>query len=312
MSAQFHFSRLSVALMVLLFAAGCKKETPADSYGNFEAEETVVASETGGQLHEFVPVEGQAVAAHSRVGQLDTLQLVLERDQLVAQRSGITDHRKEIAQQVRTLEVQLEIAQRSKARIDRLFAQQAATAQQRDQMERDVRVLVEQVAGTRLGIERVASDVATLEARIASVNDRIRRATIVSPIAGTVLATYVRAGEIIQQGQQLYRVANLDTLTLRAYVTGAQLTSFRIGQLVQVHVDGAAKSLRNYNGTITWVSARAEFTPTPVQTRDDRGDLVYAVKIRVANTDGALKIGMPADVSLNAGEVALNPAANKP
>ncbi|MEO7361149.1 MAG: HlyD family efflux transporter periplasmic adaptor subunit [Gemmatimonadaceae bacterium] len=287
-----------VLLSFALLITACKKEAPPDSYGNFEAEETVVAAETAGQLREFLPIEGQALTADSRVGQVDTIQLALERDQLLAQRAGILDHRKEVTQQIRALEVQLDIAKRAKERTDRLFAQQAAPAVQRDQQERDVRVLTEQIAGTRVGIARVASDVAALDVRVAAVNDRARRATIVSPISGTVLATYVRTGEFIQPGQQLYRVANLDTLTLRAYVTGAQLAQFRIGQTVQVHVDGLDKTLRSYTGTITWVSSRAEFTPTPVQTRDDRGDLVYAVKVRVANADGALKIGMPADMSL--------------
>jgi len=303
MSSRFHFKRSHAVLTVSLLFVACKKEMPADSYGNFEAEETVVAAEIAGQLQEFLPVEGQSLVARARVGLVDTIPLALERDQLAAQRSGIADRRKEITQQIRSFEVQLEIAERSKARVDRLFLQQAATAQQHDQVERDVRVLKEQIVGTRVGTERVGSDLASLDARVASVSDRIRRATIVSPISGTVLATYARTGEFIQQGQQLYRLANLDTLTLRAYVTGAQLALFRIGQTVQVHVDGANKSLRSYSGTVTWVSSRAEFTPTPVQTRDDRGDLVYAVKVRVANTDGALKIGMPADVSLTGGEV---------
>lgn len=301
----------------LAFGTACKKDAQPDSYGNFEAEETVVASETAGQLHEFLPTEGNTLTGGSRVAQVDTIQAALERDQLIAQRGGIVDHRTEVAQQVRALEVQLEIARRAKERTDRLFAQQAATAVQRDQQEREVRVLTEQIAGTRVGIARVASDVAALDVRIASVNDRIRRATIVTPIGGTVLATYVRTGEFIQPGQQLYRIANLDTLTLRTYVTGAQLTQFRIGQTVSVRVDDGSKSLRTYSGTVTWISAKAEFTPTPVQTRDARGDLVYAVKVRVANADGSLKIGMPGDVSLG-GQVATNtpqknsPAATKP
>lgn len=292
-------NRLRALLSLSLFTSACRKEAQPDSYGNFEAEETVVAAETAGQLREFLPIEGQALTAKSRVGQVDTIQLALEREQLIAQRGGIVDHRAEVAQQIKALDVQLEIAKRAKERTDRLFAQQAATAVQRDQQEREVRVLTEQIAGTRVGIARVASDIAALDARIAAVNDRVRRATIVSPISGTVLATYVRTGEFIQPGQQLYRVANLDTLVLRAYVTGAQLGQFRLGQTVQVQVDGADKSLKSYSGTVAWVSSRAEFTPTPVQTRDDRGDLVYAVKVRVANADGALKIGMPADVSLS-------------
>jgi HlyD family secretion protein len=294
----------SVALGVAVLLSACAKPTPVDAYGNFEAEEVVVASETSGQLKQFTPTEGHVLAANSRVGQVDTIQLTLEREQLVAQKAGALDHRTEVAQQIRALEVQRDIAQRSRERIDRLFANQAATAQQRDQQEREVRVLAEQITGARASVSRVATDIATLDARIAAVQDRLRRAGLTNPVAGTVLATYARTGEIIQPGQALYRVANLDTLTLRAYVTGAQLAAFRLGQTVQVHVDGADKTLRAYTGTVSWISSKAEFTPTPVQTRDDRGALVYAVKVRVANSDGALKIGMPADVALTSANVA--------
>lgn len=310
-SARLGAYRARFALLATIVLAACKKEALADSYGNFEAEETVVAAESSGQLREFLPVEGAVLLPDARVGQVDTIQLALERQQIVAQRAGIVDHRKEVQQQINTLQVQLEIAERSKARIDRLFAQQAATAQQRDGTDREVRVLEEQIIGARVGVERVAADLAALDARIAAVQDRIRRAGVVSPVGGTVLATYVRTGEFIQPGQPLFRLARLDTLTLRAYVSGSQLAAFRIGQSVQVHVDGADGTLRNYTGTVSWVSSRAEFTPTPVQTRDDRGDLVYAIKVRVVNADGALKIGMPADITLGAGAVAAN-ATNSP
>jgi HlyD family secretion protein len=286
------------AIAALLLAGACTKTTPADAFGNFEAEEVAIAAETNGQLLRFEPVEGQAVEAKRAVGLVDTVQLALERDQLVAQRAGLADRRKEAEEQVKALEVQHEIALRSRQRADRLFGQQAATSQQRDQAERDERVLGLQVSSSRAALDRIATDKASLDARIAAVQDKIRRATLTSPVSGTVLATYVRTGEVIQPGQPLYRVANLDTLTLRAYVTGDQLQSFTLGEQVQVHVDGPDKTLKEYHGTVSWVSSKAEFTPTPVQTRDERSNLVYAVKVRVANPGGALKIGMPGDVTL--------------
>jgi HlyD family secretion protein len=302
-------ARTTLAFSSALLVVACTKAPAADAYGNFEAEEVVVAAETGGQLKSFVPAEGQRVEANAHVGQVDTLQLAFERDQLVAQRAGALDHKQEAVQQIKALDVQLDIATRARERIDRLFANQAATAQQRDQQEREVRVLREQITGARATLSRSGSDIASLDARIAGVQDRIRRASLTSPVTGTVLATYVRTGEIIQPGQALYRVANLDTLVFRAYVTGGQLSAFKLGQSVQVHADQGDKTLRNYAGTVSWVSSRAEFTPTPVQTRDDRADLVYAVKVRVANTDGALKIGMPGDVGLVAAQVAAKPAS---
>jgi HlyD family secretion protein len=296
--------RGALACVAVWLLAACNKPAAPDAYGNFEAEEVVVSAETSGLLKAFTPAEGASLAAGSVVAQLDTVPMALERNQLVAQRAGLLDHRAEVRQQLEALAVQHEIALRARERVDRLFRNQAATAQLHDQTERDERVLVAQIAATKSGVARTGSDLAALDARIASANDRLHRATVVSPIAGTVLATYVRTGEVIQPGQALYRVANLDTITLRAYVTGTQLGSFTLGQTVQVQVDAADKSLRAYTGTVTWVSSRAEFTPTPVQTRDERADLVYAVKVRVANPDGALKIGMPADVTLPGARVA--------
>ncbi len=312
------FPRAQSAIVAVLLLAACKKTAPADAFGNFEAEEVVVAAETSGQLLRFDLVEGQAVVAKGTAGLVDTIQLGLEQAQLAAQRAGITDHRTEAREQLRALEVQHEIARRTRERVDRLFGSQAATVQQRDQAEREERVLGLQAVSARAGLARIATETTGLDARVAAVRDRIRRATLTVPVSGTVLATYVRAGEVIQPGQPLYRVAPLDTMTLRAYVTGGQLQAFRIGQVVQVHVDGADGALRAYTGTVSWVSSKAEFTPTPVQTRDERDNLVYAVKVRVANPDGALKIGMPGDMALDAapgtvpGPAAPGPAAPRP
>jgi HlyD family secretion protein len=296
--------RAALSFAAAWWVAACSKPAPPDAYGNFEAEEVVVSAETSGQLKSFTPTEGATLAAGAVVAQLDTVPMALERNQLVAQRAGLLAHRTEVSQQLQALDVQHEIALRARERVDRLYKSQAATAQQRDQTERDERVLVAQIASSKSGVSRTGADVGALEARIASANDRLRRATVMSPTSGTVLATYVRSGEMIQPGQALYRVANLDTITLRAYVTGTQLGSFTLGQSVQVQVDAADTSLRSYQGVVTWVSSRAEFTPTPVQTRDERANLVYAVKVRVANPDGALKIGMPADVTLGGARVA--------
>lgn len=295
-----------VTLTALLALCACRQPAAADAYGNFEAEEVVVAVEASGPLQSFMPTEGAVLAAGDIVAQIDTVPLSLERQQTVAQRASLVAHRGEMQGQLKALAVQREIAQRTRERIDRLFASQAATATQRDQAERDQRVLAVQVGGARAGLVRSDADIGAVDARLASLRDRSRRTAVRNPVAGTVMATYTHAGEIVAQGQPLYRIANLDTLTLRLYVTGAQLTAFRLGAPVQVHVGDAADTTRSLTGTVTWVSSKAEFTPTPVQTREDRGDLVYAVKVRVANRDGALKVGMPGDATL-AGAVAAQP-----
>ena len=295
------YARVTGAATVLLIALGaCRKAAPADAYGNFEAEEVVVSSEASGQLTRFDAVEGQSLAAKTVVATVDTVALSLERAQLSAQRAGLIARRNEARAQADGLRVQRDIARRTRDRIERLFANQAATATQRDQVERDERLLASQVTGSRDALQRADADIAALDARAASLEDRVRRARVLNPVTGTVLATYARAGEMIAPGQPLYRIANLDTLTLRTYVTGSQLVSLRLGAAVTVHIDGASDSLRTYQGVVRWISSKAEFTPTPVQTREGRGDLVYAVKVRVGNRDGALKVGMPGDVTLSA------------
>ena len=293
------FALASPLLLALIFT-GCRGDAPPDAYGNFEATETVVSAETGGSLLWFTPSEGQQVSPGTVLGVIDTTRLALDREQLGAQRTAVRARVSEAERQIGVLAVQREIAGRAYARTQRLFAEQAATAQQLDQAERDYRVLGEQIAALRAQRRSVTEDVAASEARVAQIGERIGKSRISAPFAGTVLATYARTGEYVQPGQPLFRLASLDTLTLRAYVTETQLAQLRLNQRVQVNVDRGEGARIAVPGTVTWISAKAEFTPTPVQTRDERADLVYAVKIRVPNRDGALKIGMPADVALTA------------
>jgi HlyD family secretion protein len=293
-------SRIIVAACVALVLAGCGHNDEPDAYGNFEATETVVSAETGGRLLWFTPVEGQQVAPGVTLAVIDTTGLALDRAQLRAQRTAVGARVSESERQIGVLAVQREIAGRAYARTRRLFAEQAATAQQLDQAERDYRVLGEQIAALRAQRNSVTQDVAASDARVAQIAERIAKSRISAPFAGTVLATYARAGEYVQPGQPLFRLASLDTLTLRAYVTEPQLAQLKLGQRVQVNVDRGEGGRLAVPGTVSWIASKAEFTPTPVQTRDERADLVYAVKILVPNRGGTLKIGMPADVALPA------------
>ena len=291
-------SRLRVGATIAFLALGaCRHTQEPDAYGNFEATETVVSAEASGALLWFTPTEGQQVAPGTLLGVIDTAQLALDRAQIRAQRSSVSSRETESARQIDVLEVQREFANRAYARTRRLFAEKAATAQQLEQAEREYRVLGEQLAAARAQRQSVSGDASASDARVAQIADRIAKSRIAAPFAGTVLATYTRAGEFVQPGQPLFRLANLDSLTLRAYVTEPQLSQLRIGQRVEVSVDRPEGVRLTVPGTVSWVAAKAEFTPTPVQTRDERADLVYAVKIRVANRNGVLKIGMPADVA---------------
>jgi HlyD family secretion protein len=291
--------RLAGPLALILLAA-CSGDPEADAYGNFEAEEVVVAAESPGRLLQLDALEGRTLEAGAVVGLVDTTQLALERDQLSAQRRALYGQRAEAEAQRTALGAQLEIAERTWARTQRLADGGAATSSQRDASERETRVLRAQVVAADAGLRRIAAELLALDVRRAAVNDRVRRAQVTNPVRGTVLALHARAGEHVAPGQPLYTVADLDTLTLRAYISADQLASITLGDRVTVRVDGAAGALVEHAGVVSWISERAEFTPTPVQTRDERADLVYAVKVRVANSDGSLKVGMPADVSFGA------------
>jgi len=326
-----------VGLVLALLAAGCSKPAAPDAYGNVEATEVVVSSEVAGPLTAFTVDEGQMLTAGQSAGTVDPTQLTLQRGQLSAQRDSAASRVGEVDRQVTVLgaqrdalqaqhdaavaqraalQAQLEIARRNHERTQRLFAQQAATAQQLDQAERDDRVLQEQVKAQDQQVEAQSREVAAqtaqitaarqqeetartqlsaANAQVAQLDDRIRRSTITNPSAGTVLVTYVKPGEVVQAGQPLYRVADMGTVDVRAYVSETQLATVKVGKEARVTFD-AGDAPQTLDGTVSWVSAQAEFTPTPIQTRDERADLVYAVKTRVPNQNGVLKIGMPVDV----------------
>ncbi len=232
------------------------------------------------------------------VGIVDTTQLGLERAQLVAQQQATAARVAEAGKQIGVYQAQLGIALRNYQRMQRLFEQRAATAQQRDQAERDYKTLVAQIEAAKAQQQSVSREVSSSAARVAQISDQIAKSKVINPEAGTVLATYVKTGEVVQSGEPLYKIADVDTLILRAYVTEKQLASVKLGQQVQVHVDQGGGRLLTLPGIVRWVSTKAEFTPTPVQTRDERADLVYAVKVYVPNPKGVLKIGMPADLTL--------------
>jgi HlyD family secretion protein len=296
----YKYRSLALLGMTIAGMAACRKAAEPDAYGNFEADEVTVSSQATGELRSFTPVEGTHLDKGAMVGSVDTVQLSLELAQLIAQKQSTSARVAAAEEQVRVLEAQVGIAKRAYDRALRLAEEKAATAQQVDQAERDYKTLVAQIEAAKSQRNSVASEVGGTDARMAQIRDRITRSRITNPVAGTVLSTYSKQGEIVQAGQPLYKIASLDSLTLRAYVAERQLTSLRLGQQVQVRVDKGDGSLLTVKGIVAWIAAKAEFTPTPIQTRDERADLVYAVKVRVANSGGVLKIGMPADLEVPA------------
>jgi HlyD family secretion protein len=284
------------ALILLTLTAACRKKEQPDAYGNVEATEVVVGAETAGRIEALSVREGDTLAAGATVGRIEVTRLTLQEREITSQREVTTSRIREVEKQIEVLGVQREIANRTYQRTRRLYAQQAATAPQLDQAERDVRVLGEQIDAARAQQDSIRKELTVSEARLAQVSDQAGNGTITNPIDGTVLATYAKTGEITQAGAPLYRIADLRVVEIRAYVTETQLAAVRVGAPARVTVDVSDKERTTVSGTVTWVSADAEFTPTPIQTREERADLVYAVKVRVANPQGLLKIGMPADV----------------
>lgn len=314
---------LSVTFFVAattLLLLGCEAENGPDAHGNFEADAVTVSSEVGGQLLRFDVEEGDRLGAadlgtsttrsggqtrergprQTVVGLVDTTRLALQRRELRARRQAIRSKMTSVTAEVDVLTERLRAARRELKRVRTLRAGDAAPARQVDQAEDEVRVLERRIEATRTQTASLRNEVAAINEQIAQVNERLRKSRIVNPVAGTVLTTYVEQGEVVRTGAPLYKIAPLDTLTLRAYVSGAQLSDVKIGQQVRVLVDESEETQQAHAGRVTWIADEAEFTPTPIETKEERVDFVYAVKIRVPNPEGALKIGMPADVVFGA------------
>jgi HlyD family secretion protein len=300
--------------------AGCNGEDDADAHGTFEADEVTVSSEAEGQLVRFSVEEGDRLAAvplgrgrltlqpseedtatgRTVVGLVDTTQLALQRRELRARQQSIRSKMASVTAEVDVLVEQLRAAQRELERVRTLREGDAAPQRQVDQAEDEVHVLERRIEATRTQKASLADEIDAVNEQIAQVNERIRKSWVANPVAGTVLTTYAEKGEVVRPGEPLYTVAALDTLTLRAYVSGGQLSDVKIGRRARVFIDDGPDQRQSLEGHVTWVADEAEFTPTPIQTKEERVDFVYAVELRVPNPEGAAKIGMPADVSFGA------------
>lgn len=284
------------AALLLPFAAGGCTEAGPDAYGTFEATEIAVAAESAGRLLSLSAEEGEVLVAESLVGQIDTAALGIQRREIASRQAAARARRLEAEAQIGVLDAQIVTAREEYERTNRLFRAEAATAQRLALAEGELRVLEARRRAARAQTVTADEDVAATAARLAQIDDEISRARVVNPTAGTVLVRFAEPGEFVQPGQPLYRIADLSVLTLRAYISGAQLSDVRLGQTARVSIDTSGGGLLELPGTVTWIASDAEFTPTPIQTRDERTAHVYAVRVRVANPDGRIKIGMPGDV----------------
>jgi HlyD family secretion protein len=293
---------LTACLLATLWLTGCTgNDDQADAYGTFEAAETLISSEANGRLLRFEVDEGDSLIAGQIVGLVDTTQLALRRDQLQAQRQAVQGRTRNVVAQVDVLEEQKRVAEIEQARLEKLVADQAAPQKQLDDIHGQIRVLNQQIQQIRTQNAPILAEVDAIDAQIAQINDQTQRSMIINPIAGTVLVTYAEPHEMTATGKPLYKMADLSTLTLRAYISGDQLPHIRLNQSVEVQVDETRTKNRLLPGEIVSIASEAEFTPRIIQTKEERVNLVYAINVRVANPNGALKIGMPGEVWLGGG-----------
>lgn len=300
MSNSFKF--LPIVFVLLLTFSACKNSSnDFDASGNFEAEETIVSSEATGRVVEFTVAEGQQLKANEVIGYIDTTQLFLRKKQLTYSMRAVLAKQPDMSSQLATIKEQITTAEFEKKRIENLLKSDAATQKQLDDLNAQLAFLQKQYNATKSSLSitsrSLQSETLPLKAQVDQLNDQIKKSILVNPLSGTVLTKYVEKDEVTAPGKALYKIANLETMTLRAYLTGTQLPQIKLGQSVNVLVDDGTGT-KSYSGTIVWISDKAEFTPKTIQTKDERANLVYAVKITVKN-DGYLKLGMYGDVKLN-------------
>ncbi|MBE6285728.1 MAG: HlyD family efflux transporter periplasmic adaptor subunit [Bacteroidales bacterium] len=288
-------------IATLLLIASCGKESEFDAQGTFEATEIIVSAEATGRILCFDVEEGSTVEAGNIVGAIDSIQLHLQRRQLIAQQSALLSSRPDVKKQVASIREEIAKQKSELARVENMLRDGAATQKQYDDIGAHIRILEGKLEAALSTLDKNTSSIngnsVAIEAQIAALDDRIAKCRINSPVSGTLLVKYAQAGELASPGKPLMKVANLNEIFLRAYFTSEQLADITLGDTVTVIADFGGYERYSYEGRITWIASESEFTPKSIQTRDSRANLVYAVKIAVKN-DGRLKIGLAGEVKL--------------
>lgn len=286
---------------LLLFFSCNNKEFEYDASGIFEASEKIISSEATGTIEELYIEEGDELTEGQYIGYIDTIQLHLKKLQLLATIKAIESRKPNIATQLSVLKEQISQAEFEKKRIENLLSDGAATQKQLDDINSQIAVLhntLSAQSSTLLNsVSNIHEERQIYSVQVEQIEDMLKKNLIINPVAGTVLNKYVSAQEMAIQGRALYKIADTQHMFLRVYVVSAQLDNLKIGQDASVFVHLSDGNYRAYPATIIWISNKAEFTPKTIQTKDERQNLVYAVKLGVKNNDGLIKIGMYGDVS---------------
>ena len=294
MNQLFKYTVFSLGLVLSL--SSCRKSNAdMDASGTFEATEVIVSSEANGKIIRFDVQEGQDLKAGQGLGYIDTVQLYLRRKQLLASIQAAQTRKPDVNAQIAVLQQQLTTAKSEKIRVENLLKANAANQKQLDDINAQIEVLQKQLHASKITLESsrngINDESDALKMQVAQIEDQLQKSYIVSPINGTVLVKYAETGELAMQGKALFKIADIQNMTLRAYVTADQLAQLKVGQTVDVNAEFGSEDNKAYQGQVEWISSKAEFTPKTIQTRDERANLVYAVKVAVKN-DGNLKIGM--------------------
>ena len=292
--------KIILAILPFVLTACNSDDKDYDAMGTFEATEVIVSAEQNGRLINFDVEEGNNLNEGQPVGTIDTVQLYLRARQLGATRQSYASQRPDISKQTAATIQQLKKAEMERERYAKLVKDNAANKKLLDDAENNVRVLRRQLEALRSSLDNSTGsldkqmDAVEIERR--QVLDQLEKCHIKSPINGTVLEKYAEAGEYATLGKPLFKIADINDMKLRVYISAEQMTKLKIGSRVKVYADIGKDDRREYPGVVEWISDKAEFTPKTIQTRDERANLVYAVKIAVENTDGLIKIGMYGDV----------------
>lgn len=303
--------RLFLALCIIAILTSCEADrAPSDAYGNFEARVTTVSAEANGQLRFLRVEEGQTLKEGALVGLVDTTQLHLQKQQKLASIRSLSKKLQDARPDIQVLEDQKRNLIRERNRVRHLLEKKAATPKQLDDLNGEIAVVEQRIraahAQTQTANRSILAEEDPMMAQVHLIEEQIRESYIYNPVRGTVLTKLAEPSEVVGIGSPLYRIASLDTLTLRAYAESIQLQNVRIGQKVEVLIDEGEDNDRSLTGTVQWISDQSEFTPKTIQTKEDRVNLVYALKIAVPNPDGTLKIGMPAEVNFQPSQTAEN------
>jgi len=284
-----------ITFLILASLVSCNKNNDkADGYGNFEATEVTISAEANGKIEFLNLDEGDVLQPQIQVGLIDTAQLYFNKQQLIASKTTISSKSKNVLSQRNVLQEQLKTTLIEKNRIQNMYAENAATKRQVDEIIGKVNVLMEQIKSVGTQNAPIVNELKSIDVQIEKIDDQIQKSKIINPIKGTVLVKYAEANEITAFGKPLYKIADISEMTLRVYVSEIQLSKIKTDQKVSVKID-AGTEMKSYPGTISWIASSAEFTPKIIQTKEERVNLVYAVKVIVKNDD-SLKIGMPAEM----------------